>query len=361
MKSVSLAFSKNIKLFLILLIIGIFIVILVKNISLFVPFVISFIFAFLLSPFVNFLESYGIRRTVAVILIFLLIFCASYILVKIFLPVIINEIDSFKEEFPSYIQSIKKNTNDFLEYVKRLEKQNEIMGYLNLSKSLKKEINTITDYKIRDIVSNITGGIEQALSSLMSLIMEVIIVLFLTFFMLRDGIKIRKALIRMVPNRYFEMALSVHHEIDRQLRNYFKGILLEAFIVSIIASIGFYIVGLKYALIAGILTGIFNMITFLGPFITAFIVALIAIISSGSFILVLKSLIALVIVQLIDEILYPTIIGKSIDFHPILIIFAITIGGYTMGIIGVLLAVPIFSSVTLGIKFLLKGFREYRV
>lgn len=92
-----------------------------------------------------------------------------------------------------------------------------------------------------------------------------IVVPIITFFLMRDGDKFIKRIIEKIPNRFFEMSVSLTHRIDQQLGNYIRSVLLESLIIGIICWISFEIVGVKFALVLGLLNGFLNMIPFLVP------------------------------------------------------------------------------------------------
>ncbi len=127
--------------------------------------------------------------------------------------------------------------------------------------------------------------------------------------------------------------------------NYIKGQLLEAFFVGVMASIALLLLDVDYAIVIGIFAGITNMIPYVGPWIGTILGALMALLS-GKFLLIIWVIIALQIVQQIDNnLLAPKIVGNKVGLHAVFTMIAILIGANLGGIFGMLVSVPIFASI----------------
>ena len=126
--------------------------------------------------------------------------------------------------------------------------------------------------------------------------------------------------------------------------NYIRGQLLEAFFVGLLSTIALTLLDVDYAIVIGALAGITNMIPYVGPFIGTVLAGIMALLS-GNFLLVLWVIIAMQVVQQIDNnFLQPKIIGESVELHAVFTMVAIIVGGDIAGLIGMLIAVPIFAS-----------------
>lgn len=348
--------------------IGIFVVlflaiaVLIKYLSLFMPFIIALLIAFLLSPFVDYLEGTGMSRTIAVVIIFIIFGLVLFVAFKMLPPILFREIDGFKQQLPAYAESAKSLSADAIKTVNKLEKENPWIKRFNLSKTIETSINKFGTSKEAGDMGKIAGFVTKILSSAMDIILFLILIPFLVFFVMRDGRLIKKTMIALVPNRYFEMALSIQYELDRQLRNYIKGQLLDTLIVGALSWIALRIVGMKYDFAIGWMAGFANLIPIIGSIIPSVIVVFVALLDANSLSLAIKGVIALQVVQLLDRaIVSPIVVGKSVSLHPVLVMFAIIAGGYVMGVFGMVAGVPLFSAVLVTIKILTTGFREYKV
>lgn len=137
---------------------------------------------------------------------------------------------------------------------------------------------------------------------------------------------------------------------DRTFKKYMKGQLLEAFFVAILSIVILWVLGIRYALLIGIVSGVTNMIPYVGPLMGTILAGVMGIIA-GSVQDAILGMIAMQVVQQIDNnILAPKIVGGMVGLHPVFTILALIIGGKYGGVIGMVLAVPITAS----IKILLK-------
>ena len=189
-----------------------------------------------------------------------------------------------------------------------------------------------------------------------------VILLFLTFFLLNGGQQMKKAFIQIVPNRFFEPALVLIQELDRQLGDYLRSRLIQTIILSIIAAIGYWILGLRFAILIGIIAGLANLIPYIGPFIGA-IPAVIVVFLDSRFGLgwsLLAVIILTLVIQIIDNaIITPLIIGKSVELGPVTTIVVVLLGEQFLGLIGLLMAVPIAAMGKLVIEEIWTQFKGY--
>ncbi len=191
---------------------------------------------------------------------------------------------------------------------------------------------------------------------------EMIIIPFLTFFILKDSRALKKFVVQRIPNRYFEMSLSLIHKATLQLGRFIRGQLLDAAIVGIMAMIALSLLQLNYALLIGALAGMFNMIPFLGPIIGCIAAILVSVIDTGSFAGVLPIIVAFAIIKLIDDVIVqPTVVSKSVELHPVVVIVAIFAGGHIGGILGMIVAVPLVSIIKETTSILYWGFTNYYI
>ena len=189
-----------------------------------------------------------------------------------------------------------------------------------------------------------------------------VIVLFLTFFLLNGGRQMKKAFIQIVPNRFFEVALVLIQGLDRQLGDYLRSRLIQTIIISIIAAIGYWILGLRFALLIGIIAGLANLIPYIGPFIGA-IPAIIVVFLESRFGLgwsLLAVITLMLVIQIIDNaVITPLIIGKSVELGPVTTIVVVLLGEQLLGLMGLLMAVPIAAMCKLIIEEVWTEFKGY--
>jgi predicted PurR-regulated permease PerM len=180
--------------------------------------------------------------------------------------------------------------------------------------------------------------------------------------MLKDSRALKKFVVQRIPNRYFEMSLSLIHKATLQLGRFIRGQLLDATIVGIMAMIALSLLNLRYALLIGALAGMFNMIPFLGPIIGCIAAIMVSVIDTGSFAGVLPIIVAFAVIKLIDDVIVqPAVVSKSVELHPVVVIVAIFVGGHIGGILGMIVAVPLVSVIKETISILHWGFTNYYI
>ena len=133
--------------------------------------------------------------------------------------------------------------------------------------------------------------------------------------------------------------------VDDTFRRYIRGQLLEAAIVGLLSAVVLYLIGIDYAIMIGVISGICNMIPYIGPIAGTVLAVLIALLS-GQPLLALWATAGMILVQQIDNnLLAPKIVGDSVGLHPVFTMLAIVIGGNVGGLFGMLTAVPVAASV----------------
>ena len=214
--------------------------------------------------------------------------------------------------------------------------------------------------RITDAVSQLTNSFFMILGSVVSLVTTLIIIPFAVFFLLKDGPGMMKHSFSMIPNRYFEMSLNIVYKIDQQLGGYLRGQFFDALIVGILAIIALWILDVNYFVLIGIFAGLSNMIPYVGPMVGGSAAVLVVLMTGGSGITMLMVVAAFLIIQLADNVLIqPLVVARSVDMHPLLIIFSVIIGGQFFGILGMLLAVPATGIIKVLISELYHGIRKY--
>jgi predicted PurR-regulated permease PerM len=176
-----------------------------------------------------------------------------------------------------------------------------------------------------------------------TLILIIIIVPIITFILIKEGREIKKNFLDFIPNRYFEFAISTIYEVDNALRDFVTAKLIQSLIITIVSAILFMILGVKLPILLAIILGLFNIIPYFGPFIGLIIAVLTTLLIQG-FNFAILTVIVIAIVQFIDNVyLQPFLIARLVDQHPLIVIATTLLGAQLMGIIGMVLAVPIYS------------------
>lgn len=216
---------------------------------------------------------------------------------------------------------------------------------------------------------NFTDVVNQLLSFTGSFFVGVLAVTFITFFLLYENGLIRRQIIALIPNQYFEVFISALYKIERLLSNFLLGILFQMFSIFSLASIGLSIAGVNYAVTIAVFAAIANLIPYLGPLLGGSFGILVAFSTSGDFsfsneniILIVKVFSVFAAVQAIDNIvLQPLIFSKSVKAHPLEIFVIIFVGATIAGIPGMVAAIPVYTVLRVSSTEIYAGFNQYRV
>lgn len=293
------------------------------------PFVIACFLAYLLYPIIEKIHSYGIPKGIAILLIYLLFFGGGAYLSYRLYPVTMIQLRDFKEQLPQLLEMYESAIFELYETTSFLPET--VHDKID-------QVITGIEQKLESLTGKLIGGITK----IFDMIVFITVLPVIVFYFLKDYEKIKKYGLKYIPNKYQLMIKQIVRGIDVSLGNYIRGQLLVCLFVSVAAYLIFELLNMDYSLLLAIIMGLTNIIPYFGPIIGAVPVVAIALTISGK--MVIFVLIAVFGIQLIEgNLISPYIVGKSIDIHPIAIIFVLLLGGKLAGVIGMILAVPLLT------------------
>ena len=306
----------------------------------------SLLFAFIISPAVDFLESKGAPRAFAAAVVFLLSLAGFAFVVFLLSPLIYEQLLSLQEMLN--LGQLRKGITQF----ERLLRRNlSFLGVRKLAFST----------KIEEWLGTVFDNVLNIASEVVGLLIFVVMTMISTFFLLKDGRKLKKSFIETVPNQFFEMALSILHKIDWSLGAYLRGIVLDALIIGSITTFVMWLLGIPNFALIGVVAAVANLVPYLGPPTAALVASIISLLTFNTFEQVPLILLAFTLIRLFDDaVVQPLTISQSVKLHPLTIIFAILIGGHLFGILGMLFAVPVAGVMKVVISELYFGLKRYR-
>jgi putative permease len=317
--------------------------------SILVPLLISLILSLLFTPLVDKMENGGINRGAAIGIIYLIFGGVIAISLKFLIPGLSQEIQSLSQAL---------ETQDSQSLIDKLQITLTQRMPLLKNPELAREVSA----RLHGLFTSLIGKSLNMIFAILSSFTMIITVPFITFFLLKDGYRIKKFIIQCVPNRYFEMSLNLLYKTNLQLGNYIRGQLLVSSIVGGLSVLALYSLNIPYFFVIGIIAGLANMIPYFGPVVGALPAILVAIVENGSPGSVLGIIIAFAMIQLLDNVLIsPVIVSRSVQIHPLLVIIVILIGSNIGGIFGMLLAVPTFAVAQVIVKEIFWSFKHYRL
>jgi putative permease len=305
----------------------------------------SFVLTMVLRPVVDYLEKNGIPRPAGILVMYVIIGgMAVFAFITIY-PIVVLQLSSLSrlmnsEHLAVMLNQIAASISEKMPFIKA----------------------DVIVAKLNTLLPEAARAAEDSLTSALGLVASLIIVPFITFFLLNDYYKMQKALIENVPNKYFEMALNVVHTLDSQISKYIRGVSIDSIAVSLLYAIAYQAIGIQYATVLGLIGGITNIIPLAGPIIGAVPVMIVSIIQYGDFRMLIPIAIVTVAVRQVDDIfVQPNLYGKLLNMHPLTIMIVILLGGELMGILGMVLAIPIYTVVTVTARETNWGLKNYRI
>lgn len=307
--------------------------------------VMSLALTMILKPIVDSFERIGIPRAAAILSLYLIGGVVAYYGLTTIYPVIVNQL---------------ANMAAFLSG----DRLAVVLNQLGTSVAQMIPFVNAGDLaaKIETTLPGLLSKAEEAATSVLGIAASLVIVPFITFFLLNDYHKMQKIIIENVPNKYFEMALNVMYKLERQLSRYIRGVCIELFAVSLLYIAAYTILGVRYAIVLGLMCGLSNIIPMAGPLIAAVPMVVASVIQFGDFRMLLPIVLTTFIVQQLDQMfIQPNVYGKILDMHPLTIVLTILIGSQLLGIVGMVLAIPIYTIVKVTARETNWGLKHYRI
>lgn len=316
--------------------------------------IIAWLLAMLLSPLVNLLEHKGLGRSWAILIVMILILAIVGVLFILLIPRIIRTVEVI----------ISKLQSDVItEYSLKIE--NFFEKNFNNADLARNVTATLNELGIK-----LLGSLGEFFKNVGSFLASMVIIPFITFFLIKDSRRFKKAFISQVPNRYFELSLNILHKIENQVGKYIQGQATDALIVGMLSILGLFIINLAfhgpipYFVLIGMFAGLANLIPYLGPVFGAVPALILAVLNNppNLGLVLLWIVIVFIIVQLIDNVfISPMVVSKSVNMHPLTVAVAVIIGGNVAGAMGMLFAVPLTGIIKVSSSQVIWGIKNYEL
>ena len=294
-----------------------------------IPILMAFLFAVLLLPIVNFLNTKLRFPNMLSSSIAVFLFISLIMGIFVFLSYEISEIaDDFA--------AIRKNIDFFIVDIQKYIRAN---FHISLWEQ-RKYIEDVT----QDSVQKGKETIGTALISVTDTLLDLILIPIYTFLILIYRTHFILFLAKLFRKEYHANLQDILTQIKGSVKSYISGLIFEMIAVSALTSIGLYIIGVKYALLLGIITGILNLVPYLGILAAGVLTILASLTGTPDLSMILGVIIVNILVQIIDNnILVPLIINTKVQINALVSIVGIIIGGQIGGIAGMFLAIPIMA------------------
>lgn len=298
--------------------------------------IISIIVAYLINPLVMKLENLGLKRSYAILIVYLIVILFFAIIVVFLWPMLVEQLKNLVQSIPQIVRYVNRLSDKIGGKFKDYPAVNDFI--LDGTKSILKSLNKVQDNLIFEL-----GNIGEKVSGLASGILRIVLIPVFTFYFIMFKEKYFIWIKKQVPANKYKGTVSLFREVDRVNSQFVRGRLIMAIAVGIMTTIFLLIMRIDYALIIGIITCVADIIPYIGPalgFIPAVVLALV-----DSPIKAVIVAIAFVLIQWVENnILAPKILGTTIGLNPLLILVSLIIGAGMFGVPGMIFAVPVVAT-----------------
>lgn len=310
-----------------------------------VPLTISGFLYYLLRPIVQFLERKKWNRVLSILLIYLLFAGVVTIFFMVVWPPLQKQLFEFMNNVPKLMASLQEQMNEI--------RRNRYFSFVT-SEGSPEVMNKVTEY-LNSALNTVSGYVSHVFSFLNNFVIIVGTVPIFLYYMLKQDDRVTPSLVRMLPVRYRIDGEQVIHEVDNMLKGFIAGRMISAMLLAVMGFIGFWLIGLPYPLLLAIVMALFNFIPYFGALLGAIPCVIVAFTVSPS--MVLWVIIIVVAAQQIEgNMISPYIYGKTINIHPLTTIVLLLIAGDFMGILGMILAIPLYMTLKI---IVIKAYRLY--
>lgn len=337
------------------------------------PFVLALVLAYVQHPLVDRLEGKRIgkritvSRSVAVTLLALPAVAAIALVVFVGLPALSAQAAGLVRNIPGYVQSFTETVARWEAQLARrdlpwLDEQAVLARLRGIRPEAVMAWVQARQAAIAGAVWRGVLGVGAGVGMILNLLSYVFLTPILTFYLLRDWPRIETRMAALVPGPYRDRVVGFAREYDRLLAGYLRGQIIEAAIVGVLTWALFALFGFPYALLLGVVAGVFNLIPYMGLVASAVPAVVIALFSDNVGWRLATIAIVFVVVQGLDgAVLGPKIVGESVGLHPVWVILALAVCGFFFGFVGLLIAVPLAVLVKLLLLNALERYRQSRL
>ena len=316
------------------------------------PFIAAALLAYLGDPLVDRLEKLRLSRTMAVTVVFLLIFAILVPLLVFLIPLLKEQLGALLSQLPDYVDWLVTNVQPMLQ--------------TKLGMSLPPlEIELLKETFTKEWTN--TGGFLKGLLRTMShsglivagWLANIVLIPVITFYLLRDWdllvAYVRDILPRSIEGKVTQMA----RESDEVLGAFLRGQMLVMLALGVIYSIGLRIVGVEFSLLIGLFAGLLSFIPYMGLIVGVLVAGIAVLFQTHDATNLLWVLLVFGVAQLIEALfLTPVLVGDRIGLHPVAVIFAVLAGGQLFGFFGILLALPVFAVLAVLLRHAHKKYKD---
>ncbi len=297
------------------------------------PFVFAFILAYVIYPLVKKLESLKVPKILAIAAAEFLVIALFAVFLIILVPVLITQMTSFITYLPVIIEWI----NERIDVVQSWIDKNDILMNFGI------DMTKIISIGQQDIQGSLLK-IKDVLLIVINTIWYIIIIPVISFLYLKEAGRLKDFFSKLLSEKALEKSKSFLREADAVIGLYVRSQIIVSILDGLIVGVGMAVMGVRYAVLLGVLAAIFSVIPNFGFLFTVLVTLLITLTGPNPVVMSLKA----GVVFLIEEILLafvitPNIMGTSMGLNPVIVMFSLMVGASMFGVPGLILASPVVA------------------
>lgn len=344
----------------ILIILGLWFLFFIKDIVLVV--LTAVVIASSIEPLVTWFKKFKIKRLPSVIITYLTLLGLFIGLFYSFVPSVLNEASSFLSSVPKYLESTTL-WNPLSVSKEDVVTSQKIAQTLSLgvndpeqliSNVSNKSLNTIksSGLSLKDIISgiqsitsNVSDGFIKIVSAVFGGLFSFILIVVISFYLSVQEDGVAKFLGLITPVKHEKYIVDLWKRSQNKIGRWMQGQLLLMILIGVLTYLGLMILGVKNAILLAVLAGLLEVIPLFGPVISAIPAILVSFVDGGITASLLVTGLYIIVQQFENHLIYPLVVKKVVGVSPILVILSVIIGAKLAGFLGVVLSVPIISTI----------------
>jgi predicted PurR-regulated permease PerM len=299
--------------------------------------VIGFVAVFLalaLGPAVDWFVRHGIPRGLSILLVYLCIVLAIFGIGLLLVPPLVNGVDQLSKDIPGYVDHLRKDAT-----FRRYDDKYHITKSINDQAA-----------KLPSRLGSAASTLQSVTVGVFSAVVELVTVLTMTFFLLLDGHRIMAFLLRLRGPAPSERIERIAEDVYRSTAGYVAGNLIISVCAGVVTWITLTALGVPFAVPLAVLMAFLDLIPLVGATLGGVAIGLVTLTQNFPTATIVWIVVLLVYQQVENNVLQPLIYRRTVDVHPLVVIFSILIGSSLLGVLGALLAIPIAAAVQIVVR-----------
>ena len=316
-----------------------------------VPVACGAVIYYLVKPIYDYLLNKKVPKGIAILLVMVGVIVIFIMIITSLVPIIQKQLLDLVSQLPYYYQIISEQVEKFMQ-----------TGFFETIQEQFNKINTDFIQSITERLNGILNFTFSGIGSVVGIIGDIVITIMtmpvILYYLLKDGNKVIPFVTRMFPTRSQHKISVMLNEMNQQVSSYIRGQITVAICVGFTYIIGYTLIGLPYGVTIGMIAGLLTIIPYLGSIIGLTPALIIGFVTNPT--LALHVFLVFVIEQLIESrVLKPLILGSSLKMHPVTILIILLAAGKMFGLVGLLIAVPVYAVVKVFITHFFAWYKEY--